>query len=144
VWDLLSSSDTFDTTVALGAGTWTLKAVYSDPTAVEGADSNSKDVTVPAALVPSGASPPATITASRASVRLGLRRRGARVTLAGTLNPAATGTGASVQVLAEKVGSIRARSAASKKRYKRVATKRLRNGAKTYSVAVTLRRGNGG
>jgi len=63
---------------------------------------------------------------------------------AGTLNPAATGSGASVQVLAEKVGAVRARSAASKKskpRYKRVATKRLRNGAKTYSVGVTLRRG---
>jgi hypothetical protein len=101
---------------------------------------------VPAALVPAGAITPATITAgiARASVRVGLRRRGSRVTLAGTLDPAATGSGASVQVLAEKVGSVPARSAASKKskpRYKRVATKRLRNGAKTYSVGVTLRRG---
>ena len=52
--NLPTSSDTFDTTVALGAGTWTLKAVYSDPTAVEGADSATKDVTVPAALVPAG------------------------------------------------------------------------------------------
>ena len=144
--NLPTSSDTFDTTVPLGAGTWTLKAVYSDPTAVEGADSSTKDVTVPAALVPPGAITPATITAgiARASVRVGLRRRGSRVTLAGTLSPAATGSGASVQVLAEKVGSVPARSAASKKskpRYKRVATKRLRNGAKTYSVGVTLRRG---
>jgi len=144
--NLPTSSDTFDTTVPLGAGTWTLKAVYSDPTAVEGADSSTKDVTVPAALVPAGAITPATITAgiARASVRVGLRRRGSRVTLAGTLDPAATGSGASVQVLAEKVGSVPARSAASKKskpRYKRVATKRLRNGAKTYSVGVTLRRG---
>ena len=46
-----------------------------------------------------------------------------------------------MQVLAEKVGSLPARSAAGKKRYKRVATKTLRNGARTYSVGVTLRRG---
>ena len=45
--NLPSASDTFDTTVALGAGTWTLKAVYSDPSAVEGADSATKDVTSP-------------------------------------------------------------------------------------------------
>ena len=140
--NLPTSSDTFDTTVALGAGTWTLKAVYSDPTAVEGADSATKDVTVPAALVPSGAITPATITAARASVRLGLRRRGVARDPRGHAEPGRHGQrgerpGAGREGrLAPGAVRRQARSAT-----KRVATKTLRNGARTYSVGVTLRRG---
>jgi len=140
--NLPGSSDSFDTTVPLGPGTWTLKMVYSDPTAVEGAESRSVEVTVPAALVPPAAITPASI--ARASIRLGLRRRGSRLTLRGALNPAVSGNGASVQVLGRKLSSTGAKGAAKKKRaprFKRVATKTLRNGARKYSVSVTLGRG---
>ena len=140
--NLPTSSATFDTTVPLGAGTWTLKAAYSDPTAVEGAESRSVEVTVPAALVPPAAITPASL--ARASVRLGLRRRGSRLTLTGALNPAVSGNGASVQVLGRKLSSTGAKGAAKKKRsprFTRVAAKKLRNGARKYSISVTLRRG---
>jgi tungstate transport system substrate-binding protein len=140
--NLPDSSDSFDTTVPLGAGTWTLKMVYSDPTAVEGAESRSVEVIVPAALVPPAAITPASLT--RASIRLGLRRRAARLTLTGALNPAVTGNGASVQVLERKLSSTGAKGAAKAKRaprFKRVATKTLRNGASKYSVSITLGRG---
>ena len=150
--NLPTSSDTFDTTVALGAGTWSLKAAYSDPTAVEGAESRSiKDVTVPAALVPPAAITPATSIARALGPARALRRRGSRLTLDGRAEPGGQrATGPASRSSAEE-GRARYGGQGpppSKKRprgIKRVATKKLRNGAtEVLRSASHCDEGNGG
>ena len=64
-----------------------------------------------------------------ASLKIGVKRDGSRVKLSGKLTPTVIGKDATVQVLGRQSGS---------KRYRRLATEKLRNKAKKYSVSVTL------
>ena len=64
-----------------------------------------------------------------AAPTISLHRDGSRLKLTGKLTPTVTGKDATVQVLGRQPGS---------KRYRRLATKKLRNKAKKYSITVTL------
>jgi len=64
-----------------------------------------------------------------AALKISIQRDGSRFKLSGKLTPTVSGKDATVQVLGQQSGS---------KRYKRLATEKLRNNTKKYSVSVTL------
>jgi tungstate transport system substrate-binding protein len=121
---------TFSITAPLAAGKWQVEASFQDPGRVLAATSSALSITVPAK--PGAATPASAVSIKTLSVKRG------KVTLGGSISPAATGSASYVRLLAQRGARLGGASKAAA--FSSVSKISLGSGRKTFTFHVTLRR----